>query len=174
MKTSYPNKLRYSFLTLPPLVFSIVLASGCAQNPDIVFSPEPVQIPPPVEKADKANTQAQSSEDINTFVKLPRKKIVKNSFEIGKKDPFSQFTNDKIELIAKNLRLNGIISDGKDNIALVQYLDERGELRKGQTGGLSTSLLPNGITVDKIDMDKESLILRQGNSILEIKLYGNI
>ena len=88
----------------------------------------------------------------------------------GKEDPFSFGSEEVDSIISTNLLLRGIISDGEENYAIVQYRNLSGSLQEGQIGGVSTKLLPKGVKVESIDFEKEKLSLKHKHKLYELKM----
>ena len=93
-------------------------------------------------------------------------------FRIGRKDPFlsPQFDNKNLS-IPETFKYYGQISSGEKVHAFVSYQDQKGTIKPGDVGGISTDLLPSKWTVESIDMNSHSLKLKFDNSYVILDLF---
>ncbi len=102
-----------------------------------------------------------SSYDIKKkeFIPLKNIKELEATTTYGKTDPFSEYSDSSSNILSSNLKLKGIISTPKLTYALVEFKGNGGSIKEGEIGGKDTPLLPNGVKVKEIDVNKQSAIL---------------
>jgi len=155
-------------LALPFSLHSFVL--GCADSPPVVMqklSPAPISI-------NQQTPKETGDNSLQNFDPYSAPEELQATTKAGKQDPFAFGTEEFNSIISNDLVLRGIISDGKDNYAIVQYQNLSGSIEKDQVGGASTELLPKGVKVEAIDIDSEKLILKLNSKLYEIKIDNRL
>ncbi|PYE01068.1 hypothetical protein DNJ73_06445 [Prochlorococcus marinus XMU1408] len=98
----------------------------------------------------------------NTFIK---------SIPTGRNDPFLPPSRQSVKpRIPKSFKFLGFISTGKSISAFVSFNNESGTIKKGDIGGKTTKLLPNGWLVSDLNKSSQLLKLSFKNSESILKL----
>ena len=159
----YDFKLKFPIL--PPLLLGFLL-SGCS-----LFKPTPkieIIYPPNIPDNLKNIPKLESSND---FERLKEPDMIIETLDIGREDPFlpPQFDSSEIKL-PKGLTLHGIIDAKNKLIALVSFNLSSGSIEVGDTGGITTDLLPVGWSVDSIILDTKKVNLKYKNKTIALDL----
>ena len=156
-------KLKFQFLSS---LFLGSLLSSCS-----LFKPTPsieIIYPPNIPEDLKNIPKLESSND---FERLKEPDIISETIEVGREDPFFPPQLDSNEIIAPDgLTLQGIIETNDRLIALVSYDLSSGSIQVGDAGGIDTDLLPEGWSVDSIQLDSKTLNLKYKDKKIAIDL----
>ena len=113
-----------------------------------------------------------SRDDYEKFDDLPTFDHLKDKTNIGKLDPFSESEDIRSSIVSQELKLKGLISTKNNKLALLEYKDESGTVALGETGGNTTFLLPEGVSLHKINLEMQSIILLLKDKQYELKLIN--
>ena len=165
MKNQKYKGILIIFLTIP-------LLGSCKKNQesfDIDLSNfKPKVVEPKVENMEKnKNKQKEIINKLNPLIS--REKVISN-IRYGKKDPFSNNSDNSSNKFISNFELYGFISLNNNDYALVQYLDNKGLINTKSIGGLNTKLIPQGAKVKKIIPEEEIIYIDLNEETFEIKL----
>ena len=151
------NKCQFLIkVSIFPFFCLLLILVGCSSNKKSIQIPEePLIIP-----IKKKSIPNEIDKNIK-FNNLPEPSELKSFGNLKERDPFSgTFSKNKF---IKGLTLTGIIFDGTKKYALVEYRERSGILQKGDSGGSSTNLLPEGTQVKRIDVTSQQLVLIEDN-----------
>ena len=144
-----------------------ILLSSCAgkkENFDIDLSnlklPKTTKLKTS-EKKNPAPLVVKNEKIQDNLVNYKKKSEVLNLVKFGKKDPFSEGSQEyKLNL---NLKLTGFLNTNKNKYAFVRYLNNKGTITEASIGGVNTNLLPNGAKVINIDPKNMKLTIKFEN-----------
>ena len=97
---------------------------------------------------------------IEELVPYKNNKEILSITKFGKKDPFSEGVQNKLNL---NLKLTGFLNTDNNKYAFVRYLNNKGTITEASIGGVNTNLLPNGAKVINIDPKNMKLTIKFEN-----------
>tara|TARA_B100000965_G_C19373112_1_gene661247 strand:- start:33 stop:512 length:480 start_codon:yes stop_codon:yes gene_type:complete len=136
---------------------------GCSpKNKETLIIEDPIIVPI------KKNPISTEDNKEDNFDKLPKPSELKAFGKPNNNDPFSKVSSSKNKI--KGLTLTGIIVFDAKQYALVEYKEKSGSLTKGDIGGKTTNLLPDGIKVKTIDLVNKQLTLIQDKEEIFISL----
>ena len=153
---------RYSWL----LIVLFPFLSSCTSNQNNF-----VEIIQPPKAPKEFSSIPEQTTPPNLLALKTAEQTIKD-IRIGRKDPFlpPQFDSNNLS-IPDTFNYQGQISS-KDLVhAFVSYKDQKGTIKPGDVGGISTDLLPNGWLVESIDTNSQSLKLTFNKSSLIIDLF---
>ena len=104
--------------------------------------------------------------NFNTIKKLDK---LKSSYSLGKKDPFYKDNKIGSEKELKSIKLIGLISNGQQSFALINYNNNIGNVSIGDIGGKTTNLLPNDIKLINILINKLEITVELKGKKYKIK-----
>tara|TARA_B100001250_G_scaffold404240_1_gene419899 strand:- start:1205 stop:1684 length:480 start_codon:yes stop_codon:yes gene_type:complete len=158
--------LKKNFIRKPSLYLIICLSFfvlGCSpKNKETQIIEDPIIVPI---KKDPISTEINKEDN---FDKLPEPNELKSFGKLNKNDPFSKLSTSKNKI--KGLTLTGIILVDSKDYALVEYKEKSGTLTKGDIGGTTTNLLPDGVKVKAIDLVNKQLTLTQDEEEIFMRL----
>ena len=156
-------KLKYFFLKsllLAPLLTSCALFKA-APNIEIIYPPS---IPDDLKTIPKL-------EKSNEFQRLTKADSISKNLDLGREDPFLPPELEGSELTAPNgLIVHGIIKANQKLIAIVSTDLSSGAIEVGDTGSVTTTLIPQGWSVDSINLNEKKLNLKFKNKIISIDI----
>ena len=85
-----------------------------------------------------------------------QREIVLSEIKLGRKNPFLPVNKDS-DNFTSNFKLKGFISLNNKNYALIEFLDNEGNIDINSIGGANTELLPNGAMVKEINPLNETI-----------------
>ncbi len=151
------------------LFFLFPLISSCSSNKSDL-----VEIVIPPKSPNEFSTIPKDSENPKLLVLQSADQKIKH-INIGRNDPFlpPQFDSKQL-VIPGTFRFHGQISSSATVNAFVSFEDQKGSIKEGDEGGVSTNLLPPGWFVDKIDLLTQSLTLSFDDNSVTIYLFPQI
>ena len=111
----------------------------------------------------KKDSQKSNFNTIKEFDKLKR------SYSSGKNDPFYKDNKIGSEKELKSIKLIGLISNGQQSFALINYNNNIGNVSIGDIGGKTTNLLPNDIKLINILINKLEITVELKGKKYKIK-----
>jgi len=102
---------------------------------------------------------------------LKSSKMFIKSIVTGRDDPFIYPSYQTVKLtIPESFKFLGLISTEGSLSAFVSFDEKNGTIKKGDIGGETTKLIPNGWVVSSLNREKQLLQLNFKNSNATIKL----
>ena len=154
------------------IFLSSLFLGSCKKNQenfDIDLSNfKPKVVEPKVENKEK--NKDKQKDIINKLNPLIKREKVISSIRYGKNDPFANNSDNSSNNFISSFKLYGFISLNNKNLALVEYLDNKGLINTTSIGGLNTKLIPKGAKVVKIIPEKEIIYIELNEETFEIKL----
>ena len=160
--SSVINKLCFSliFLTFP-------LISSCSSS----YTNSNTIIKPPV--FPKKFSFIPETIDVPQLESLVSSEELIDNIAVGRNNPFLPIdvTEGNKLIIPQSFKFTGhIVLNDVVNV-FVTYKNQSGTVQIGDVGGVSTSLLPEGWSVEDIDIDTKVLRLKYKESAAEINLF---
>jgi len=156
-------KLKYNFvqsLLLAPLLSSCALFKA-APNIELIY-------PPSIPDDLKSIPKLESS---NEFQRLTKADSFSKNLDLGREDPFLPPELEGSELTVPNgLIVHGIIKTNQKVIAIVSTNLSSGAIEIGDTGSVTTNLIPKGWSVHSMDLNEKKLNLKFKNKIIPIDI----
>lgn len=143
-----------------------MLLVGCASEKTEEIDISALQLIPKKEKKISPPKAEKVVDPVsNNLEPLLSKDQLKNTINIGKKNPFSS-TDKENNLIIEDLELTGFLLANNKKYVLVNYMDKTGYITSDSIGGINTNLLPDGAKVKEINFKNKTL-----NVIIEDQTY---
>ena len=153
-----------SFTFISLLLLPLLISCSSSQNNEVEIITLP--IPP---KEFSSIPEKTENPKLLTLINSDEKI---NNISAGRKNPFLP-PNIKDELtIPSTFKYHGQISSANTLNAFVSYEDRTGIVKKGDTGGESTDLLPLGWTVLGLDINTKVLVLGFEDLSIPIELFS--
>ena len=147
-------------LLLAPLLSSCALFKA-TPNIEIIY-------PPSIPDDLKSIPKLESS---NEFQRLTKANSISKNLDLGREDPFLPPELEGSELSApKGLIVHGIIKTNQKLIAIVSTDISSGAIKIGDTGSVTTNLIPQGWSVHSINLNEKKLNLKFKNKIISINI----
>ena len=147
------------------LALSLVLLTGCTGSKnnevvqDITLGPMPKEENIPKVEINKPFKSLEKIEDLKAV------------HPYGKQDPFNFSSSSQLAINPSDFNLQGIISDQINKYALISYEGRTMELQEGDIGGEQKILLPKGLKVESIDLEKGVVILLFKETEIKLEMY---